>query len=230
MRRQGILQAGALIVWYGSCSSFAFSPSDMQLRRHVRQQPGSSQLQLVPEQGNQLVAAYTASLSKYHEEHRLVSEGVEDEAMDDDVENDDSPRRLGNPKTLTSDSSSSRNFVQRAFSLPSLGNNNNNNNKKLKAMSSTSASSSSTDDTDQQHDVVLFPLIGFTFCRNGNQVVPLPTQSNVSCRLPRRSKVDQEQVYGWYSPVCKLNMYAANEEEYCTAPNPPTSSSSGATP
>jgi len=234
MRRRGILPAGALIVWYGSsCPASAFSPSDRQVRRQapVRQPPtwssSASPLHLVPEQGNQLVAAYTAALSKYHEEeHRLDGEGVEDAvAMNNDSEIDDSPRRLRNPTTLTTDSS--RNFVQRAFSLPSLGNNNN---KKKKTKASVASSSSSSIDEGDQHDIVLFPLVGFTFCRNGNQVVPLPTQSNVSCRLPRRSKVDQEQVYGWYSPVCKLNMYATNEDDYCTAPNTTPTLSSSATP
>jgi hypothetical protein len=225
--RRGMLHAGALVL-YGSCSSSAFSPSDILLQRNVRllhsqhvQKPvWSSQLHLVPEQGNQLVAAYTAALSKYEEEHRLDGEGVEDVAMNDD---DESPRWVGNPTTPADDSSTSsrasRNFVQRAFSLPSLGSSNNN--KKLKTSSSTSSSSTENGD---QHDVVLFPLVGFTFCRNGNQVVPLPTQSNVSCRLPRRSDVHQEEVYGWYSPVCRLNMYAANDEEYCNSPKPQTSS------
>jgi hypothetical protein len=67
--------------------------------------------------------------------------------------------------------------------------------------------------------VVIFPLVGFTFCQNGNRVVALPTQSNVSCRLSFRSTTKKEDVYGWYSPVCKLNLYAADEEAYCQAPS-----------
>jgi len=199
--RRDFLCASALVACYGTLPTAAFIPSSSSSMsngvnsRHKQIQRTWSGLNLVPEQGNQLVAAYTAALSKYQENH-------EDEDILEEFDNTD----VG---------STNRNFLQRVFSLPSAS-------KKVKVMAPTTttiitsrpSSSSSCDDPNQE--ILLFPLVGFTFCRHGNQVVPLPTQSNLACRLPPSKEGD---VYGWYSPVCKLNMYAVNEEEYCTAPS-----------
>lgn len=181
-------------------SLLAFTPSSKTPKQQQQQRSSRcSQLRLVPEQGNQLVAAYTAALSKY--------EDISDDDDDYEEEDDDDVPRMTTTAT-------NRNFVQRAFSIPSPTITNNKK-RSIKRDSFTTAISTTEGSGD---DVVIFPLVGFTFCQNGNRVVALPTQSNVSCRLPRSKTSRAEEIYGWYSPVCKLNLYAPMDEEYCQAP------------
>lgn len=81
-----------------------------------------------------------------------------------------------------------RNFVNKVFNLPSVRRH----------------PHPKAEGVDPESDVVYYPMIGFTFCRNGDRVIALPTKSHVSCRLPNRN----EEVYGWFSPVCKLDLYS----------------------
>lgn len=165
MRRE-FLHACAVLALFES-GAYAFSASSMNQKHRA------SCLQLVPEQANQLVAAYTAGLKDF--------EDLED--LEDEIANMPPKINEQNP----------RNFVQRAFNLPARKH------------------------PKEDGDVVVYPLVGFTFCQNGDRVVALPTKSNVSCRLlPISHK--EAVVYGWYSPVCKLDMYAP-EDSYCQAPS-----------
>eukprot|EP00428_Durinskia_dybowskii_P052666 CAMPEP_0170330176 /NCGR_PEP_ID=MMETSP0116_2-20130129/66018_1 /TAXON_ID=400756 /ORGANISM="Durinskia baltica, Strain CSIRO CS-38" /LENGTH=182 /DNA_ID=CAMNT_0010583339 /DNA_START=119 /DNA_END=667 /DNA_ORIENTATION=- len=138
------------------------------------------QLNLVPGQGNQLVAAYNAATCKKDEE-------------DNDGVDGSTPAPV-----TTSVQESSRTFVNKVFHLPSVRRHPY---PKAEGL-----------DNHIESDVVYYPMIGFTFCRNGDRVIALPTKSNVSCRLP----VQEEQVYGWFSPVCKLDLYS---DDPCRNPN-----------
>ncbi len=88
-----------------------------------------------------------------------------------------------------------RNFVTKVFNLPSV---------RLHPYPKAEG-------VDSDSDVVYYPMTGFTFCRNGDRVIALPTTSNVSCRLPNRN----EEVFGWFSPVCKLDLYS---DDLCRDP------------
>lgn len=137
------------------------------------------ELNLVPGQGNQLVAAYNAATCKKEQEY------------DDDL----TPAA---PSSVTVQESP-RTFVKRVFHLPSVRRHPH---PKAEGL-----------DTHSESDVVYYPMIGFTFCRNGDRVIALPTKSNVSCRLtPSR----EQEVYGWFSPVCKLDLYS---DDPCRNPN-----------
>lgn len=156
-------------------------------------------LNLVPGQGNQLVAAYNAATCK------------KTELEDDENDTDAVPQAavtitVNDPVGVAQDTP--RNFVKRAFSLPS---HKKHPHPKAEGLESTSSDSPSFP-METSKDVVYFPLVGFTFCRSGDRVIPLPTQSNVSCRLRTNRK---EELYGWFSPVCKLDLYA---EDPCRAP------------
>jgi hypothetical protein len=163
-----------------------------------------SSLKLVPGQGNQLVAAYNA---KNYKDVTLP----EDDNDDADDEGFVSPPTAIDVEPIAAAvvaaPPNNRNFVRRAFNLPS---NMIRRHPHPKAeLIDTSAAPIIGNAAD---DVVLYPLVGFTFCRNGDRVVALPTTNHVSCRLPISRK---EEVYGWFSPVCKLDMYS---EDPCRAP------------
>ena len=132
------------------------------------------ELNLVPGQGNQLVAAYNAATCKKNED--------DDDATPAPVTIQESPRT----------------FVKKVFHLPSVRRHPY---PKAEGL-----------DNHIESDVVYYPMIGFTFCRNGDRVIALPTKSNVSCRLP----IQEEEVYGWFSPVCKLDLYS---DDPCRNPN-----------
>ena len=68
-------------------------------------------------------------------------------------------------------------------------------------------------------DVVLYPVVGFRIVEDEeHHSRVLPTKSNVSCRIPNNYN---EDLYGWFSPACRLNLY---KEDPCEAPEdvPPT--------
>lgn len=54
-------------------------------------------------------------------------------------------------------------------------------------------------------DEVIFPVTGFQYVRDkADHCRVLPTVSNPSCRLP----ADEKPVFGWYSPVCRLDYFS----------------------
>jgi hypothetical protein len=85
-------------------------------------------------------------------------------------------------------SAAARSFASRLFSLPST----------LRKRS-------------QNDDVVLYPLVGFKFVHHEDKFIALPTKSHMSCRLP--SARNNEEVYGFFSPACSLDLYATDISE-----------------
>eukprot|EP00429_Kryptoperidinium_foliaceum_P009913 CAMPEP_0176004070 /NCGR_PEP_ID=MMETSP0120_2-20121206/1501_1 /TAXON_ID=160619 /ORGANISM="Kryptoperidinium foliaceum, Strain CCMP 1326" /LENGTH=165 /DNA_ID=CAMNT_0017336735 /DNA_START=111 /DNA_END=606 /DNA_ORIENTATION=- len=148
-------------------SSMAFCPSSST----THQQQQKMALHLVPGQGNQLAAAFSAACSKgKHEDdfRKPVATEVPDASATTDKENP------------------ALNFMQRAFHFPNV----------IRRQPVHPKDQLMIEQKfERNKDVVLFPLVGFTFCKNGDRVVPLPTKSNVCCRLPAR--LEQEELYGW---------------------------------
>ncbi|CAJ1934994.1 unnamed protein product [Cylindrotheca closterium] len=69
-------------------------------------------------------------------------------------------------------------------------------------------------------DVVYYPLVGFKMVHHEGRVIPLPTSSTACCQIPTREQADQE-VYGWFSPACHLDLYS---EDICHGPTEEASS------
>ena len=121
----------------------------------------TSALNLLPSQGNQLVAAYNA-----------IS-----------VENTDTaPIKVDKD---VSDSSNKKNFLTRVFHLPPIKH----------------------PGQKKEDDVVYYPMVGFRFFDGIDSV--FPTTSHVSCMMPTK-KQKEEEVYGWYSSSCKLDLFSEN--------------------
>eukprot|EP00526_Cylindrotheca_closterium_P023951 CAMPEP_0113638738 /NCGR_PEP_ID=MMETSP0017_2-20120614/20306_1 /TAXON_ID=2856 /ORGANISM="Cylindrotheca closterium" /LENGTH=196 /DNA_ID=CAMNT_0000549885 /DNA_START=190 /DNA_END=780 /DNA_ORIENTATION=+ /assembly_acc=CAM_ASM_000147 len=68
---------------------------------------------------------------------------------------------------------------------------------------------------DDKEDVVYYPLVGFKLVHHEGRVIPLPTKDHTSCRLVSSTRAAQEEVYGWFSPTCTLDLYA---EDICHEP------------
>lgn len=67
-------------------------------------------------------------------------------------------------------------------------------------------------------DVVYYPIVGFRFCpTDETHSVAVPT-TNCNASINLHLEVDQEPVYGWYTPeACSLgDIYS---EDYCSAPS-----------
>jgi len=187
----------------------------------------STALSLVPEQGNQLVAAFyasTASASATTEgtaTPRTTATAVVVEEEDGD----------------TNDSHKPSIFSRLALLLP----------KRNAAASEQAAHAIHLSDLmpwdrlvhhkettkDDEKEAVLYPIVGFRFVathddsNNDHAPVPqehirvLPTSSHPSCRLVR-NELPPQQVYGWYSPVCPLDSIFS--DTYCDKPQSPAGS------
>lgn len=159
-------------------------------------------LNLVPGQGGQLVAAYNAARIK--EEAKTAAAADATAIAYEETEDG-----------IVVVPAAHRNLIRRAFSLPSSMIKRHPHPKE-EGLESTTTNEDETKQQQQHHkaeDIVYYPVVGFTFCKNGDRVVALPTKSNVSCRL---SSTHKEDVYGWFSPVCKLDLYS---EDPCHAPH-----------
>jgi len=191
MRRDSLYYATVVTCLFGFADPSCAFVSTQQVYHRAEITP----LHLVPGQGNQL-AAYNAANYK-------------NEKNDDDDIDDVEEEEFKFIPTISVEQTAepaARSFVQRAFNLPS--------NKIRRHPHPKAEWVETSPPTSDEKDVVLYPVLGFTFCRNGDRVVALPTTSNVSCRLPTRSS-KHEELYGWFSPVCKLDMYS---EDPCHPP------------
>mmetsp|Transcript_16392 Transcript_16392/g.29398 ORF Transcript_16392/g.29398 Transcript_16392/m.29398 type:complete len:236 (-) Transcript_16392:347-1054(-) len=207
----------------------AFCPQQQQ-----QQQQRSVSLQLLPGQGSQLVAAYNAAMShqdddddnedddgsigQYHSHKTAMASSPHDHGIV--VEQTIEPASSSSHWRALA---ASKSFVARAFHMPSSAI------KKhphptLEGLKETPSSSSSSavfpynfipHHQEQHEDVVLYPIVGFRFVpdsKNGGKSVALPTTFHAACRLPMNRN---EDVYGWFSPGCKLDLYS---EDVCHEP------------
>jgi len=140
----------------------------------------ASSLSLVPGQGNQLVAACNAA-NLHSDDHRSAA------CSDNEAD--------GNP-------SNARSFVSKVFSLPSAI-------ISHKRPPCDEALFSFTHFFHKKEDIVWYPLVGFCFVKNDNgDCIPLPTASIGAC--PIRPRYVDQDVFGWFGPACKLDLYASD--------------------
>lgn len=147
----------------------------------------SSQLNLRPTQGPQLIAAYNAAYCDKKTD--------EDEAMiSNNNKSNEEPNR---PQGIAA----ARNYVGRLFSAPSSLLH-----PQAEGVADGWASFVNPIDELNHHateedDVVLYPVVGFCLTTFQNGVRALPTISHPACRLHDQHN---EVIYGWYSPACRL--------------------------
>jgi hypothetical protein len=174
---------------------------------HELQQRQVSALHLLPSQGKQLVAAYVASTCK-------SQTPVPSPATNSD----------GVVVVEAGSSNTAKNaalaFVSRVFHLPShfVPHREDHHEEhhhewadglRLRDLPLAGRISGAGDEPD----VVYYPVVGFQCVEDeDHHFRVLPTTLNVSCRLPSNHK---EDVFGWYSPACPLDMFA---EDPCVEP------------
>ncbi|VEU36527.1 unnamed protein product [Pseudo-nitzschia multistriata] len=155
--------------------------------RHITERPATS-LNLLPDQGSQLVAAYNAlSESQRTEMARApisVEKEVEARAVPGSTEESEKPHRTWGAGTI----SASKSLLSRIFQGPSVKH------------------------PLEHKDVCYYPMVGFRFIKGVNAA--LPTKSTASCAMPTKSQ-KEEEVYGWYSSSCKLDLFS---EDVCHNP------------
>eukprot|EP00529_Nitzschia_sp_RCC80_P028004 CAMPEP_0113454298 /NCGR_PEP_ID=MMETSP0014_2-20120614/7791_1 /TAXON_ID=2857 /ORGANISM="Nitzschia sp." /LENGTH=258 /DNA_ID=CAMNT_0000345699 /DNA_START=200 /DNA_END=976 /DNA_ORIENTATION=+ /assembly_acc=CAM_ASM_000159 len=224
----------------------AFCPSsNSQQHRQMSSIVTTTQLGLVPGQGKQLEAAVNAaqlsSEQSKQQEQQPAADASEAPAASEPSSSSSHWRAL----------SASRSFVTRLFHLPSNAIKHPHPvSEGLKDPSSSSTSSSAATfptffvpgaqqkqeqnqssfsipsgitNKNQHQESVLYPIVGFTFCKTKNDgCIALPTTSHASCRITTNTQ-RQEEVFGWYSSACKLDLYS---EDVCHKPIDSETSSS----
>lgn len=167
----------------------------------------SSALHLCRGQDSQLVAAFNAA-SKEVDSTSFTSAADVDDVSDRDSEELQERRAArvaaADAATTTSSSNKARAFVSRVFHLPSSLIHRHPH-PKQEGFSSAFSARPELHDESKDDDVVLCPIVGFTYVSDGpNHSTALPGTSQPACRLSDISR-KQEDVFGWYSAGCKLD-------------------------
>lgn len=161
-------------------------------------QTSSSSLNLLPDQGNQLVAAYNA----FSETQRKESKAAKSKAGAADTA---AAASIGIVKEdwKASTIAVSKNILSRIMQGPSVlhplerGSSNNGN---------------SYDNENPNNDVCYYPMVGFRYIAGVDTA--LPTKSTAACAMPTKSQ-KEEEVFGWFSSSCKLDLFS---EDVCHNP------------
>lgn len=213
--------AFALLSWMLFGAGHAFCPETRQIHHaSIR-----STLSLVPGQGNQLVAAYTAASCK-GDNQSVESPVPVAKKVGTSPEGPDAAA-AGAVESHPSSSSShwralagSRSFVARLFHIPSgaIKSHPHPDAEMIKPSHQASFPHSfmphQPSQPPKEHDSVLYPIVGFRFVTTDDgEAMALPTTSNASCSLHLQKRT--EGVVGWYSPSCKLDLYS---EDPCHKP------------
>jgi len=171
-------------------------------------------LHLVPSQGCQLAAASAAASVKeednpQHRDQKLLSNG----SFPDQI--DSSPPELSGQSITPTQAA--RVFVSRLFSIPSHIIPNGTSNSQQSWLQNPFEHNEACLD-EVQDDVVLFPIVGFTFVKGENeevQVLPSPNGAGGACNISSVRQTKEAPVYGWYSPACQLGDLHADDQVYC---------------
>lgn len=120
------------------------------------------------------------------------------------------------------EAAAARGIVSRLFSLPSI----------VRGSAGAAAAvghpemmvdmpvSFEADPAGEGDDVVLYPVVGFRWVRDGDgngHVLP-PMECRAACSLPNHKK--EEEVHGWFSKACHLGNPHGSDEDYCSSPTP----------
>ena len=189
-----------------SCFLFSGEQSDAFQQQQNSRTTATTRLALIPEQGNQLAAAYNAALD--HKEIPIV------EYEDDEQDNTSHWRAI----------STSKSFLNRLFHKPSAPESTTqeeetNNHSKFQLGTFLHNLSHPNlhirnNNKAKKDEIYLYPIIGFQFVEGCQDA--LPTLSHVSCRMPTKSQ-KEEEVVGWYTTCCKLDLYS---DDVCHSPIP----------
>jgi hypothetical protein len=225
MKQQAASFAALLLLTLCGGGGHAFSPHHQSKQSHpVASSVSKSALSLIPGQGGQLVAAF--NVASFKREVGPVS-------VDKKKSVDDSRASEGPPSSSSSHwraLASSRSFVARLFHIPSgvIRSHPHPDAEWVRPSTQHHHHPSSTfphnflPQNHRQHrqeraDTVLYyPVVGFRFVPtvDGGRSMVLPTTSHAACRL-RPLHERSEEVVGWYSPACKLDLYS---EDPCHEP------------
>jgi hypothetical protein len=148
----------------------------------------SSSLQLLPGQGNQLVAASNAVYCK--EEEKQI------EAATAAIHSNDESIPVHSP------TAAAKSFAHRVFSLPS---------SMIKRHPHPKWEGFAPKQLEK--DVVYYPVVGFQFVHTDGGDIALPTTGHAACQL--NTQTQTEDVVGWFSPSCKLDAFS---EDPCHKP------------
>lgn len=150
-----------------------------------------SRLSLVPDQANQLVAAYNANCVE-----KKLSPPTESKDMALIAA---SRIRVSKPANNNGNNhnggaiAASKSFLARVFHMPSVKH-------------------PASEADEAKRDVVYHPMVGFRFFSGIDAV--FPTKSNVSCMMPTKTQ-KEEEVFGWFSPSCQLDAFS---DDICLNP------------
>jgi len=156
-------------------------------------------LHLLPSQGCQLAAAFAAASVK-----------EEDKPQPQD------PVSLHNG-SFSDPTQAARVFVSRVFSIPSHILPHSASNSQHNWLHNPFEHNEVCIDKEED-DVVLFPVVGFTFVKGENeevQVLPSPDGSVGACNIDSVRQTKELPLYGWFSPCCKLGDLYEDDQMYC---------------
>lgn len=222
--------------------AFSVSPPLLATATAVTAATSTTQLHLVPEQGNQLAAAFNAAaaaaadgeadasraaaLEKVaeHKAHSPFGDASTTRITNTATVGDEGPitlltRSTSTTMTATKKASAAKAFVSRIFgALPGaiMGRHPA---AALVDIPREHLSSFLTSTENSDDDVVLYPLVGFRFVHtdddddSGGAVKVLPTASNPACRI---MTVPDQELFGWYCTSCPLE--SVYSDAYCDDP------------
>jgi len=167
----------------------------------------STALHLLPSQGCQLAAAFAAASAKEEDNTQHRDPNSLDNRSSSDIIDGSHPELSAQSITPTQ---AAREFAWRVFSIPSH-------------IIPNGALPNPFDHNEvcideKQDDVVLFPIVGFTFVKGENEeviVLPSPDGSGGACNIDSVRQTKELPLYGWFSPCCKLGDLYADDQTYC---------------
>jgi hypothetical protein len=153
-----------------------------------RHADSTTAIHLLPSQGCQLAAASAAALAK--------EEGL-------DVSR--SPAKQEEKATPTN---AARELVTRMFNLPSQMMSHPSDSSEIKLPFPVAS--------DSREDVVIYPIVGFTFVKlkDGHMRVVPSMNAKGECNINNFHKSRTQPTFGWFSPSCKLGDLHSDDEEY----------------
>mmetsp|Transcript_27223 Transcript_27223/g.59964 ORF Transcript_27223/g.59964 Transcript_27223/m.59964 type:complete len:199 (+) Transcript_27223:109-705(+) len=136
-------------------------------------------LNLLPDQGNQLVAAYNALSETQRKESKAAKSKTAAAAAS-----------IGIVKVnwKASTIAVSKNILSR-----------------ISVQRGSNGNNISDDNENPNADVCYYPMVGFQYIAGVDTA--LPTKSTAACAMPTKSQ-REEEVFGWFSSSCKLDVFS----------------------
>lgn len=170
-------------------------------------------LHLLPSQGCQLAAASAAASVKDEDSAQLRDQSLSDETFLEQM----NVKHNGSSQNGIGPTHAAREFVSRVFSIPSYilphGGSNSQQSWLHNPFENNDVCIS-----DDHNDVVLFPIVGFTFVKTEEdemKVLPSHNTSRGSCNIDSVRQTKNLPLYGWFSACCPLGDLYADDDSYC---------------